>query len=155
MSPEHALSKAVEAGALATCQKSLRGVVIFHPDQPRSVAVFNGPPEPFVCDGSADCRAGCNTVAVHAEERAILAALGAGYQLWAGWEMLHVKVVDGQAVASGPPSCVKCSRLILESGLARMWLLHREGLVAYTAERFHELSLIHHNLPAPRATHAD
>ena len=27
--------------------------------------------------------------------------------------MLHVKVVDGQAVPSGPPSCVDCSKLIL------------------------------------------
>jgi hypothetical protein len=31
-----------------------------------------------------------------------------------------------------------------------MWLLHAEGLVAYTAERFHELSLAHHGLPTTR-----
>ena len=152
MSPEHALKLAVEAGALATCQKSLRGVVIFHPHDrfASSITAFNGPPAPFACDGSAACRAACNQVAVHAEARAILAALGAGVKLRLGWEMLHVKVVDGQAVPSGPPSCVKCSQLILESGLSTMWLLHEEGLVSYTAERFHELSLEHYGLPTTR-----
>ena len=150
MSPEHALSLAVEAGALATCQKSLRGVVIFHPHDPRRIAAFNGPPAPFACDGSAACRAACNQVAVHAEERAIVAALADGFQLDLGWQMLHVKVVDGQAVPSGPPSCVKCSRLILEAGISTMWLLHADGLVSYPAERFHELSLAHHGLPTTR-----
>jgi deoxycytidylate deaminase len=89
-------------------------------------------------------------VAVHAEERAILAALADGIQLGPGWELLHVRVVNGKAVPSGPPSCVKCSRLILESGISTMWLLHTEGLVAYAAERFHELSLAFHNLPTTR-----
>lgn len=91
MSPEHALSLAVEAGALATCQKSLRGVVIFHPHNPRRIAAVNGPPGPFTCNGSTACRTACNQVAVHAE-----------------------------------------------------------GLVAYPAERFHELSLAHHGLPTTR-----
>jgi hypothetical protein len=63
--------------------------------------------------------------------------------------MLHVKVVKGIATISGPPSCWQCSRLILEAGIAGMWLLHSEGLHRYTAEEFHRLTLEHCKLPGP------
>jgi len=150
MKEQRALELAVDAGAKAACQKSRRGVVIFHAACEGSVSASNGPPVPFVCGGSADCRAACREVAVHAEARALLAFKAADPLDRLGWELVHVKVVDGRPVPSGPPSCVRCSALILEAGIARVWLLHEDGLRAYSAIEFHALSLQHHGLPAPR-----
>lgn len=73
MTAEQALQHAVEAARTSPCAKSKRGVVVFHPVTGRWAAASNGPPSPFVCDGSVACRAGCRDVAVHAEARAILA----------------------------------------------------------------------------------
>lgn len=79
----------------------------------------------------------CRKTAVHAEQDAILAA-GSGCL---NASMLHVKVVDGQLVASGEPSCVECSKLILRSGIKFMWLFHETGWKEYTADEFHKFSL--------------
>ncbi len=61
-------------------------------------------------------------------------------------EMLHVKSVDGKAVFSEKPSCWQCSKLILASGLPTMWLYQKEGFVRYSAEEFHEQTLINCDL---------
>jgi hypothetical protein len=152
MTVETALKRATEAGAASPCAKSKRGVVVFHPCQPiHFYPSANHPPAPFICDGSPPCRAACRDVAVHAEAAAVLAALAAGVKLAEGWELLHVKVVDGRPVPSGPPSCVRCSTLILEAGIRRVWLLHESGLKGYDAVEFHRLSLEHHGLPTTRA----
>lgn len=37
---------------------------------------FNGPPAPYKCDGSAECRVDCPKICMHAEQRAILAVIG-------------------------------------------------------------------------------
>ena len=110
---------------------------------------FNHPPAPFTCDGSTACREACGKVCVHAEADALLQATKGLPDPWfmGGAEMLHVKVVNGREVPSGPPSCWQCSRLILESGIAGMWLLHEEGFQRYTPEEFHRLTLEHCGLP--------
>ena len=89
----------------------------------------------------------CPRLAVHAEQAALLiAGLDAR-----GAHLLHVKVKDGVAVTSGPPSCVECSKLILHAGIAVVWLYEeREGapqLVGYPAADFHAASLAHDGLP--------
>lgn len=97
------------------------------------------------CDGSDACRADCAKRCLHAEQHAIMEAqrYGKGIQ---GAEMLHVKIVDDQPVPSGEPSCWQCSRVIIGSDLAAMWLLvlNDEGepvLRRYTTREFHELTL--------------
>lgn len=158
MTAAQALQRAIEmAVTRPLCQKSHRGVILFHPDRDGCTLAVNGPPRGFKCDGSPACRAACRDVAVHAEARAIMDALEHGTSLRddlmgsAGWELLHVKVIDGAAVPSGPPSCVRCSALILEAGISKVWLLHEDGLKSYTAVEFHRLSLEHHGLPTTRA----
>lgn len=143
------------------CHKSQRGVVLYNPERERErltagetlatvnrewIAVAsgrNGPPHPFVCaSGSLECRARCNKYCVHAEDRAIRAALGADdvHDL----ELVHVKVLDGQVVDGGPPSCWQCSRTILDVNLRGVWLYETEhlgnagkGWIFRTAEAFH------------------
>lgn len=149
MNEHEALERAIRVARDGPCQKSRRGVVVWH----GNTAFFgwNHPPKPFVCDGSAECKAACGKVCVHAEAHAILATTKGNPDPWFldGAEMLHVKVVDGKAVPSGEPSCWQCSRLILEAGISGMWLLHEEGLRRYTAEEFHQLTLEHCGFPSP------
>lgn len=150
MTIDEALSVAVSIGSTSPCAKSKRGVVIW--DQAGVVAVgTNHQPRGFSCDGSTACREACNRLCVHAEETAILRAR----RSVVGCDMLHIKVVDGRAVPSGHPSCWQCSRVVLDSGIARLWLLHDDGLRAYSADEFHELTLKNRGLPVVRALHLD
>jgi deoxycytidylate deaminase len=147
MYDEHkALYAATQAGKNSPCAKSNRGVVIFRRLGHRAGAVevgWNEPPAPMKCDGSDLCREHCNRLCVHAEMTALLRLLRQPALRLSEFEMLHVKVVDGKPVPSGPPSCWQCSRLILQVGLKAMWLLHEEGLRDYTPLEFHRLTLEH------------
>lgn len=135
-------------GARSPCAKSKRGVVIWDGDFRPLAYQSNRPPYPLTCNGSASCRASCGKVAVHAEQAALLECLESGIRVY-GAEMLHTKVAlvgdTWTGVAGGPPSCPDCSKLILASGIAGMWLIEmREGRatpVRYTAEEFHRLTL--------------
>lgn len=146
MTPERALERAVQIGARSPCVKSKRGVVVFRSDS-RYLAGegYNAPPFPFVCDGSEACQTACGKVCVHAEQAVLVGPHEGG-------EMLHVKVVDGVGVPSGPPSCADCSKLILESGeISAMWLYEDRGdgakLYRYTPVEFHRATLQTLGLP--------
>ncbi len=122
------------------CQ-SKRGAVIWANDRIISVG-YNHQPEPFACDGSARCKSTCGRTAVHAEQHAIVRA---GLEI-GGAQMLHVKTVNGALVASGEPSCLECSKLILASGITFMWLYESIGWVRYNADAFHRLSAERHGI---------
>lgn len=129
--PRYAIQVAREAALKSPCAKSKRGVVLFDPsasDLDDSFTViagegFNGQPEPFRCAASEACRRDCAKLCLHAEDRAIRQAI-------AEWsepplddlELLHVKVVDGEVVPGGGPSCWQCSRIVVEVGLRGVWL---------------------------------
>jgi deoxycytidylate deaminase len=146
-SAEQALERAVRMGAQSPCAKSKRGVAIWDPELFDILcANHNHPPRGFACDGSDACRENCGRLCVHAEVAAMLDAKSGLHRM----HMLHVKVVDGEAAPSGPPSCIDCSKAILAAGIKVMWLLHEDGLKGYPTEEFHELSLKHHGLPVIR-----
>lgn len=148
MDEKGALAEAVRAGSFSPCAKSKRGVVIWSPIEGVVAWGWNAPPDGFRCDGSDECRASCGKVAVHAEQAALLACISKGVRA-RGLEMIHTKVVlvagVWAGVFGGPPSCPDCSKLILEAGIAGMWLVEeREGrptLVRYAADEFHRLTL--------------
>lgn len=133
--PQHVIDFAVEISQWSPCQ-SKRGVVIFIGDDFVSHG-YNYKPQGFGCDGSNTCKATCREEAIHAEQQALL-TVGNGA---AGAEMVHVKTVNGALVASGGPSCVQCSKLVLVSGIAGFWLFHKDGWRRYDAVEFHRLSL--------------
>jgi len=143
---QQALNLAVMSANASPCAKSKRGVVLFHRETGVMGTGFNHPPHPFMCDGSVECREHCSKVCIHAEADALLKSPFKQGVL-PECEMLHVKVVDGEAVPSGPPSCWQCSRLILASKVKGIWLLHQGGLRFYPAEEFHRITLHHHGLP--------
>jgi deoxycytidylate deaminase len=146
------ITQAVNAARRSTCSKDQRGAAVWHHTYGAMVAASNGPPAPCICDGSDACRAACGKVAVHAEERALLRYLqggGGGGLACRGMTVLHIRVVNGEPVASGPPSCVTCSRTLLAAGASNIWLWHDEGWKSYAADAFHFASLSHqkHGLP--------
>lgn len=140
-SPPEAMIAAAIAASLNSPCRSKRGVAIWWPGFPTPVAVGWNDLPAGGCDGSYECKATCARRAVHAEQRAIIAA-----DRKLGTSMLHVKTTDGVLVASGGPSCVECSKLILVTGVAWMWLYHADGWRRYDALEFHRLSLAAHNL---------
>jgi len=122
------------------CQKSRRGAVMWS-DQLQGVG-FNGLLGGQVCTGDEACRAVCGRRCIHAEQAALLhwSQLAELRELHPAVlrQMLHVKVDDaGLVVASGPPSCMECAKLILFGGVQIMWLLHEAGWRAYTAFDFY------------------
>lgn len=143
---EWALEQAVKYAKRSGCQ-SKRGVVIWSRDLGYIAGGWNAPPQPFICDGSDQCKAQCSKTAVHAEQAALVdMAKWANLDYLQDFEMLHVKVMDGKAVISDKPSCWQCSKLILEFGLKSMWLYQKEGLVEYTPLEFHTLTLKNNDL---------
>lgn len=131
--PPSGIIELAEAKArLSPCAKSKRGAAVWRAgelDFVRSPIVhlgFNGPPAPFTCDGSAECRATCNRRCAHAESRAIVSAIE--YEHARGAEMLHVKIngAGGSLIPGGPPSCWQCSRDALEAGIAAVWLFEAD-----------------------------
>lgn len=144
---ERLLPQAAAAAVRSPCAKSQRGVLIFRCDGSIVATGHNAQPPPFTCDGSEACRAGCGKLCVHAE---VAALRGIGLARPADLHLLHVKVVHGVAVPSGPPSCWQCSREILATGIAAVWLLHEEGVCMYTSDHFHAQTLAHCGLPVLR-----
>lgn len=117
--PQEMVDRAVRVGASSPCAKSKRGVVVWSGRLVYTQA-FNAPAMGG-CDGSAACRRDCGKICIHAEQAALIKALPSLMDF--DVHMLHIKVVDGQPVAGGPPSCAECSKLILACGIDFMWLL--------------------------------
>lgn len=154
--------QALRIAMRSPCAKSKRGVIIIYEQRSNRELVvravgFNGPPPGFRCDASPWCRKVCGMLCNHAETEALRDLMSTQMLPAEDLHMLHVKAVDGVAVASGPPSCWQCSREILASGVIhKMWLLHEDVLsgaivpVAYSPDEFHEQTLQHCGLPVIR-----
>lgn len=134
--PPALLEAAVRAGQLSGCQKSKRGAALL--DYDKLPALGWNYPAIGTCDGSEACRRDCAKICVHAEQMLLLIAFRS-----VGAEVLHVKVVNGQPVPGGPPSCADCSKHLLAASIAWMWLWEekRGGWVRYTALDFHLATL--------------
>lgn len=151
MDENEALKIATMCAQGSPCKKSRRGVVLWRRDFNSYIYKgCNHPPRPFVCNGSQECADACSKICIHAEQDAIMDAVRNLDNL-RYFQLLHVKVnAEGNPVPSGPPSCWQCSKLILISGIERVWLLHEDGLKAYTPELFHEYTLRENDLPRTR-----
>lgn len=141
--PANVIAEAIEEAKLSPCQ-SKRGAAVFRGDTVDGTG-HNHLVEPFTCDGSDACKRTCRAHAVHAEQAAMIEARGYCY----GSELLHVKVVDGELVPSGGPTCSQCSKIAVEAGIAGVWLYHADGWRRYEATEFHRLSVL--SAPAPVA----
>lgn len=156
---QYLIDRALEVAAYSPCEKSKRGVVLSR----GGVVVgegCNGPPDGFACPGRAACTGTCGLRCVHAEMRAIFdATANSGLVKREPWllDLLHVELApDGGVVPCDGPSCVQCSKHVVECGfIGRVWLyvnnplrddrvpdLVRPAWLSYEPAEFHELSLI-------------
>lgn len=138
--PEEIIAAAVAAACLSSCVKSKRGAAVYIPGSWGNKLIgtgFNGQPDPFVCKGQ--CIESCSRLAIHAEERAIRTAIAtvsgvARVPLSAlRVDLVHAKVIGGELVAGGGPSCWACSKTILDVGISGVWL-YQEDKVTTTFE---------------------
>jgi deoxycytidylate deaminase len=134
--PKETLERAIAAATHSPCAKSKRGVCAYKESaigasfgEPFTIiaTAFNGPPSTLTCDNSGNCRQNCGKLCVHAEARAVRQVARNSQPDYI--KLVHIKVVDGQPVPGGGPSCWQCSREILDVGLGGIWL--------FEAQRWH------------------
>ena len=113
---DHAVAVAMESPCV-----SKRGVVIGTSQSDFVSDGYNHQPYPFQCTSDEKCKRTCGKTAIHAEQAALLSAMRRSLR---GCWMLHVKAKQDKPCASMAPSCMECSKLILESGISWMHLLH-------------------------------
>lgn len=150
---EKALDEAIKAARRSPCFKVKRGAALWRADSHLLHvwgvhAGHNSPPKGFAC-ADEQCQQHCAKVCVHAEQ-AVLNGVSDEWTLDA--QLLHVKLVDDQLVASGAPTCWQCSRQILAQSVGIVWLLHDWGWTPYPAADFHEITLRNCGLPVVRST---
>ncbi len=88
----------------------------------------------------ADC-----TCCVHAEWRAIIAALKSGTDI-TGSTLYFTRVdLAGALVHSGDPYCTVCSRLALDVGIKYWVLWHESGIKIYDAKTYNDISYEFHH----------
>lgn len=137
------INLAIQVANQSSCSKSSRGVVIANATGTLVAVASNSPPYPFQCTGSDKCKLNCRNVAIHAEERALLRAGDRAN----GGTLVHIKTVDGKPVMSGGPSCIQCSRLIVEARLSEVWLFsYGAKWRKWTAEQFHKDTMANHGI---------
>lgn len=163
--PIFAITQAICIAKESPC-RSKRGVIIYDPCKIFFVSSHNGPPEPFICPGRDRCRGKCSQLAVHAETRALRCVAGIGRR---DLELVHVELapepillsasgfdVDRSVIACNGPSCVSCSKEILDAqSIAGIWLYEiavspNDGAAwrRYSAVEFHRSSLERCGLPS-------
>lgn len=152
--PSQIIEAARQAALRSPCAKSKRGVVLFNPmllPNPAAISPlrgsvadaiatlgYNGPPPGFTCKNTMVCRGNCAEICVHAEQRAIMDALRFSVSSIEGLELVHIKAVAGPEpggggiVATGPPSCLQCSRIIADVNLRAVWLWESTDIVGRT-----------------------
>jgi len=176
--PKWAIDFAVGTACMSPCQKRKVGISVYRciealgsgieRTERTGISGFNGPPVSRCgtlttppasghCDGSKACRDSCGRRCVHAEFRAIdtISTYGRRYSLTTDqMRMVHVKLDGaGKLIPNDGPSCVECSKHILDVGVGGIWLYQdsvwhtvldaqeREAIeprwIYYDAERFH------------------
>lgn len=138
------LEAAIFAAIRSPCAKSKRGAAIGSIEGVGPIVAATNARVGEPCTADAACRSLCSRAAVHAEQVALMGALHRGMPL-AECELVHIKVVDGQPVPGGPPSCLECSKIMAKAGLGFVWLWEQreEGAiwVRRTAMEFHAETL--------------
>jgi hypothetical protein len=116
------LAELVNAAAAGPCCKSKRGV-LFIADDALSIAV-NGPAGGAPCGNDDACREACASICNHAEMRAILRALlKPRTRALRKMHVIHIAVdASGRPRSKPVPSCITCSRDMLEVGVEAVWL---------------------------------
>lgn len=141
---------AVAAARESGCAKSQRGAVAFDTWTDKIVGVGSNAPAVGECTGSDRCREICAKVCVHAEMAALRRVRFGhrrGRPLKVGRksdsiDIVHAKVVGGELVPGGGPSCWQCARdLRHDTRVSAVWLFHEDGWRRYPIAEFYDLTM--------------
>ncbi|PIN96555.1 hypothetical protein COU39_00705 [Candidatus Micrarchaeota archaeon CG10_big_fil_rev_8_21_14_0_10_60_32] len=140
-------AKAAEAASKSACERAKCGSVIVKEDRVIGSGC-NGPPQNLEeqrrCSNSKDAyhkKVTDKTCCVHAEQRAIMAALRENPGKIAGSTLYFVRLNnDGTQAPAGRPYCTICSKMALDAGIAEFVLWHEKGMAAYETGEYNALS---------------
>lgn len=135
-----AIASAIYWAMQSPCAKSQRGAVAMEGGGGIGAIGYNAPAL-GKCDGTDACRRHCSKRCEHAEAACMRRLHHTGTR---PVEIVHVKLVDGGLVHSGPPSCWQCSKAVVaHPQVTAVWLFHADGWRRYGDEEFHMLTLEH------------
>jgi deoxycytidylate deaminase len=141
------LNQAAEVATQATCNQVCYGAVIVKDGQIIGHG-FNSPP------GNLESQRRCQfdktayhlkvadkTCCVHAEERAVMAALK-NFPDKIGGSQIYVARIDkeGNQIACGKPYCTICSKMVLDAGISEFIMWQETGVCLYSTEEYNDLS---------------
>ncbi len=129
----------------STCKRSKCGAIIVNSDLVIGTG-YNSMP----CDATGDCvKWGLpsdfksdKTCCVHAEQRAIMDALkGPLRDHLDGSSLFFIRLdLNNIPLHAGQPYCTICSKMALDSGIAKFMLWHKEGWTEYNTLEYNDLS---------------
>jgi deoxycytidylate deaminase len=141
------LDRAAEVALNATCQRSKCGSVIVSNDQIIGEG-FNSPAAGL--ESQRRCTADKSqyhrkvtdkTCCVHAEQRAIMAALSTNPAKINGSILYFILLDESQKPSfAGQPYCTICSKMALDAGVKTFVLWHQQGIAFYDTAEYNQLS---------------
>lgn len=136
----------IDIAKKSTCKRSKCGAIIVTPDLVKIGEGYNSMP----CDATGDCvKWGLpsdfksdKTCCVHAEQRAIMDALkGPMRDHLAGSSLFFIRLdLNDVPLHAGKPYCTICSKMALDSGIAKFMLWHKDGWTEYNTLEYNDLS---------------
>ena len=142
-----AMALAVHAGLESTCRRSRCGSVIINGGVVLGEG-FNSPPRNLESQRRCSrlkedlhAKVTDRTCCVHAEQRAMMAALR-DYGKDAGGAVIYFARLgdNGRIKKSGEPYCTICSKMALDIGIDRFVLWQERGVCSYSCEEYNQLS---------------
>lgn len=141
------ITYAARQARAATCLRDRCGAVIIGAGQRIGEGV-NGPPGGLAaqqrCLRRHELATGFKsdtTCCIHAEQRAVMAALRHHPEKLAGARLYFIRLDPaGQPVVAGQPYCTHCSKLALDAGLAEFVLWQAAGITVYDTIEYNDLS---------------
>ncbi len=141
------LERCIELALQSTCERHRCGSVIVKENQIIGEG-YNSPPRNLksqkrchIKKNEYDVKVTDKTCCVHAEQRAIFDTLkrhGNGIE---GSTIYFIRInKQDQPTFAGEPYCTICSKSILDQGIAEFVLKTEQGLIAYEAEEYNDLS---------------
>ena len=141
------LAAAADVAQDATCERARCGSVIVKDDEVIGKG-YNSPP------GNLESQRRCHlpkdayhqkvtdkTCCVHAEQRAVMDALAHNPDRIEGSTLYFMRIdEEGEMTEAGDPYCTICSKMVLDAGVERFVLRHRDGIGSYLTSEYNERS---------------
>lgn len=142
------LEFAIKLAKHAKCTRSKCGAVIITPHGTLIGRGVNSPPGDLesqrrcTCDKSAyDPKVVDKTCCVHAEQRAVMDALGKNPNALLGSTLYFARLnMNDELKYSGAPYCTMCSKMVLDVGIKHFVLWYKQGVTVFDTEEYNNLS---------------